>query len=532
MSRPKVESYLDSCTKYIKQNRPDKVIQYNLRAEEIVDSLRIDDYDVRYDIEYNYSWAFRITQKNDLAIQRIKKIGKLIQESKKQGNERFIPTLFNINHLANYFSQTQQMDSAEKYYKKAYETAKAHNDSTYISGTLNNIGLFKMNQVGWDTAKWYFDKALETLSIYDDSDSSLYCSIKDNLADYYLYKGDSVRGINIIETNLNYLAFNAKTQAALIRWSIKLLKLYMSKAEYAKAQQLIPKIKKWLPAKEADAYFSNTIYLIDQELILDKMEKKGLLETDLLNKKINFLNDFLNFKIKSNQRSNKLLTEYMSAMADQQLKAAHLEMEAAKEKEKRKSLFLVISIVVSVFMILLIVTNYRRRLKIIRSDKQIKEQELQIERLEKDKISLQLEDKSKDFSKLFMQTNLLQEWGSEVSERLKAIRKLSHEESDDEIKQLLLELRQKTGTYEKILLQQKGLNEANSNFFRQLEEQFPTLSKAEKETCGLIRMNLDGKEIAMIRNIHPSSVRKLRQRIRSKLNLSAETDLYDFIQKL
>ena len=72
----------------------------------------------------------------------------------------------------------------------------------------------------------------------------------------------------------------------------------------------------------------------------------------------------------------------------------------------------------------------------------------------------------------------------------------------------------------------------NSNFYKNLEKKFPTLTKKEKRLCALLRLNLSSKEIASILGISFKSVEVNRYRLRKKMNLKKNEKLSNTINKL
>jgi AraC family transcriptional regulator, chitin signaling transcriptional activator len=76
------------------------------------------------------------------------------------------------------------------------------------------------------------------------------------------------------------------------------------------------------------------------------------------------------------------------------------------------------------------------------------------------------------------------------------------------------------------------MDELHQEFFRNLKEKFPTLSNNDLRLCAYLRVGLNSKEIADILNIQPSSSYISRSRLRKKLNLKPEEDLYDFLNKI
>jgi len=76
------------------------------------------------------------------------------------------------------------------------------------------------------------------------------------------------------------------------------------------------------------------------------------------------------------------------------------------------------------------------------------------------------------------------------------------------------------------------IKELNSNFYKNLEKKFPTLTRKEKRLCALLRLNLSSKEIASILGISFKSVEVNRYRLRKKMNLKKNEKLSNTINKL
>ena len=75
-------------------------------------------------------------------------------------------------------------------------------------------------------------------------------------------------------------------------------------------------------------------------------------------------------------------------------------------------------------------------------------------------------------------------------------------------------------------------NDANYGFFDQLRTQYPNLSAKDLKLCALIRLNLETKQIATIMGVSPESAKVTRHRIRKKLGLSGDDNIYDFLNKI
>jgi len=61
---------------------------------------------------------------------------------------------------------------------------------------------------------------------------------------------------------------------------------------------------------------------------------------------------------------------------------------------------------------------------------------------------------------------------------------------------------------------------------------FPNLTYTEKKMCALLKLNLSNKEIAALTSHNYMPVKKNKPRLRKKLGLSTETDIYDFMAEI
>jgi DNA-binding CsgD family transcriptional regulator len=71
----------------------------------------------------------------------------------------------------------------------------------------------------------------------------------------------------------------------------------------------------------------------------------------------------------------------------------------------------------------------------------------------------------------------------------------------------------------------------HSDFLISLKDKFPTLSGNELKLCTYLRMNLSSKEIAQLMNISVRGVEIGRYRLRKKLQIPTEVNLFEFLLK-
>jgi DNA-binding CsgD family transcriptional regulator len=75
----------------------------------------------------------------------------------------------------------------------------------------------------------------------------------------------------------------------------------------------------------------------------------------------------------------------------------------------------------------------------------------------------------------------------------------------------------------------KHFDKVHSDFVAGLKEKHPTITGSELKLCAYLRMNLSTKEIAQLMNISVRGVEISRYRLRKKLGIPSETNLFDYL---
>ena len=69
----------------------------------------------------------------------------------------------------------------------------------------------------------------------------------------------------------------------------------------------------------------------------------------------------------------------------------------------------------------------------------------------------------------------------------------------------------------------------HSNFLAKLKEKVPALSANDLKLCAYLKMNLASKEIAQLMSVSVRAVEVSRYRLRKKLDVSSDTNLFDYL---
>ena len=72
----------------------------------------------------------------------------------------------------------------------------------------------------------------------------------------------------------------------------------------------------------------------------------------------------------------------------------------------------------------------------------------------------------------------------------------------------------------------------NKDFFNALYKINPNLTSNDLRLLALIKLNMNIKEVASVLNLSPDSVKNARYRLRKKLNLNSQDDLFEFVNNI
>ncbi len=122
------------------------------------------------------------------------------------------------------------------------------------------------------------------------------------------------------------------------------------------------------------------------------------------------------------------------------------------------------------------------------------------------------------------------QWAEDLLYRIRSIRKSKGSARLIAFNQLEKEILNNINPENNLQAIWQKTNEMNREFYQQLKQQYPGLSRNELDFCGLIRMNFSMKDIAILKEIALKSVNMARYRLKKKLGLDHELDLDEYLQ--
>lgn len=144
-------------------------------------------------------------------------------------------------------------------------------------------------------------------------------------------------------------------------------------------------------------------------------------------------------------------------------------------------------------------------------------------RLSQKELERELELKNRELASYAINFLKKNEYIAEVNADLQKVKSLKEMES---VKRKLKSAPQLDKGWENFKMQ---FEKVHGSFSDELKAKYPDLSPAELKLAILLRINLNTKECAAILGISPESVKTARHRLRKKMDIDTEENLYDHL---
>lgn len=161
---------------------------------------------------------------------------------------------------------------------------------------------------------------------------------------------------------------------------------------------------------------------------------------------------------------------------------------------------------------------------------ELEKNEKQIVKLKNEKLEAEIGHKNSELATSAMHLVQKREMLLKIRDDLHAmLKKINNEQVSAEFKKLLkvlVEDNKIDDTWEHFA---HHFDKVHTDFLMQLKNKYPSLTASELKLCAYLRMNLSSKEIAQLLNISVRGVEIGRYRLRKKLELPKETNLFEFL---
>jgi DNA-binding CsgD family transcriptional regulator len=156
--------------------------------------------------------------------------------------------------------------------------------------------------------------------------------------------------------------------------------------------------------------------------------------------------------------------------------------------------------------------------------------EKEIVALKNEKLQAELQNKNTELASTAMHLVQKGDLLSKIKEELTRLKRNSGGElGADDFKKLIRALKEEDNMDEEWNQFASHFDAVHLDFLRSLKKCYPSLTPNELKLCAYLHINLGSKEIAQHLKISVRGVEISRYRLRKKLKLSKETNLFDFL---
>ena len=168
-------------------------------------------------------------------------------------------------------------------------------------------------------------------------------------------------------------------------------------------------------------------------------------------------------------------------------------------------------------------TAYLHQLELEKSEKEVV-------KLRNEKLESEIEFKNTELATTAMHLVQKEEFLLKIKDELQHMNKNGNDKADpSELKKILRILSQEEKLNEEWEQFSLHFDKVHGNFLVKLKELYPTLKPHELKLCAYLRMNLSSKEIARLMSISVRGVEISRYRLRKKLAIPTEINLFQFL---
>ena len=407
--------------------------------------------------------------------------------------------------LGNICLATQSRKEAMEYYQHALDIAP-HGQRDYylpfIAYYSNLIYSEEEKQTGMDSLKSF-------ITYYENStDMGLLVAAAFNLGSIYYMAGNEQEGAQYYDLCKSYVeTYNIDNNTLQFGLFYNFGKLYFNRGEYEKALAYSYLAKEI--ADKNNGLTPRSLILSQIADIYDKMNNLDSAYYYLL-----AYNEVRN-QIVNNSRTIDSYKAYISVY----LESLEKGLIIASNQKKQ---FIIITIFIAIILLLalgLLAVLQQRRLTMAQQIKQDK----QIQELQEDKIESQQRELSSQILLLLRKNELLQQMNQHVNA-------LPQNNADVlAIKQIVKENLTVEHVWNDFVIH---FNSVHPNFFDKLKTRAPYLTENNLRFCAYLRISMTAKQIAQVLNMSPENVRKSSYRLKKKLLLGEDANLYDFLRTI
>ncbi|MBX2826754.1 MAG: hypothetical protein KTR22_01240 [Flavobacteriaceae bacterium] len=373
---------------------------------------------------------------------------------------------------ASFFRATEQIDSANHYYRIAVEKAKDAPGKIPGYAALDMYSRFLRDQGKTEESLDYLNQFLDQLKF--NNDTIFFTSAYLSKAEMQLALKNPDAAIENFEQGI-YYAEKTNQRDELIELYNGLTKSYALKKDYRKAyESKVRYFDEYKRRRDTSAFRERAEIALKHEYNL----KKAVDSTNFVQQKL----------IDESELKRKANTKFWAVVT---------------------ALLFVLSLVTIYYLI-----QRKRSAEFA---------------LRNEYLSDEVDTKTEEINELLTETIQHIKSKEKIAENLQ---KLSKEEDGITLKSIMVDLQASKADNTKLILIKQNIEKVNFSFNKRLKEKHRNLTNTDIEICSFIRIGLSRKQIAALRNTSIAAIKSSRFRLKKKLSLTAEDSLDDYINSI
>ncbi len=415
--------------------------------------------------------------------------------------------------IGEIFGKLSQCDNAFRNLFEAYKIhpqIKVKNKENLIRN-YTSLGIVYGSCGNLDSALFFFERSRE---LFIDTNSISYCGVLNNIGAIYSKKEDNLRALNYYNRALTLFKL-LKSELGESVTNSNIAYIYKKQENYHEAIELYLKAINYFKSSNSLLYLKDNLLnlSVTYEIIGDYKSA------------LKYNNMYLD--IHEKVTNAEILSRLNDLQMQNDIRKKENELVILEQKNKvaafRLNMLIYGIVLISVIAVLIV-----RTLKMNLKNTQLKQEVLKQEKLQLNK---NIELKNKELETLILKFIEKNEFLEKLKINLKKISSEDHE-ANMRIKEISAIIHSNLNADKDRKEFEMQLDEAHQSFFLKLNNLNAALTEYEKRLCSLLVLNLKTKDIAVILNISPDSVKKSKYRLRKKLDLNNEKNLTSFLQTI
>lgn len=430
------------------------------------------------------------------------------------------PMSSTLNNIGNVYARVEDWDKAVTYFQKSKDLAMETSNQKIYSVSLINLASCYSAQKKYALAITHYLEALNLENAQNDPLSL--ALIHSNLGHLYFNVGLPEKAATFLHKGKRYYEYIEKTDS--LSWELNSL-LTTNRNDLGEYYISVGQLD------SAKYYFEMAIKSAQRSNILDDMAMAYYGLYQIFFKKNDFERALVHYKMYTSLKDSVQVDESMRSVNAVELKMKYEkeQLKAQNEHNKKKNQWMLVALLlVSGLAILqtVIIIQRKNLLRHMRQKLALENKYTSLKSEISDK-ELEIAHKSKSLTDVALLIKQRDDLTQFLLEELRNLKK-----QNDEIKRrnllnnLIVRLNSFTETQVK---QTVVVEQSHRDFVEKLRIKYPTLNKSELQLALFIKTDTSNKEIASMLNIHTKSVNMKRYRLRKKMGISHDTDLYDFL---